>query len=308
MTEYKSSFVLGVDLGGTKVEACLMDQSRRCLARKRIPSEPEKGLDRVIGNIKALADRVAGKVRYEAVGIGTPGTFVPSEGRLCGAPHTPVYETPGFMARLQEALGVTMLVENDANCLALAEFFSSCKGRYRYVLAVIMGTGMGSGLILDDKLYRGPKGAAGEIGHMTVDIDGRKCECGRRGCAEAYLSGPSHSRRFKEITGRDLPLEEIYRLYEAHDPDAVTLFEESCRILGEVLADVINVLDIEAVILGGGVSNLPVWYSQMDKYLRPALFGVPRKGIPIIKAKMGDSAGVLGAAYLALRYLGFMSF
>lgn len=308
MTEIQSSFVLGIDLGGTKVEACLMDEGRNCLARERILSEPDRGLDRVIENIINLANRVAGNARYEAVGIGTPGTFIPSEDRLCGAPHTPVYETPGFMARLKKALGAPMVVENDANCLALAEFFNSCKGRYRYVLAVILGTGMGSGLILDDKLFRGSRGGAGEIGHTTVDINGRLCKCGRRGCAEAYLSGPSQSRRFKEITGRDLPLEEIYRLYEARDPDAVALFMASCRILGEVLADVINVLDIEAVILGGGVSNLPVWYSQIDKYLLPALFGVPRNGIPVIKARMGDSAGVLGAAYLALRKLGFMSF
>ena len=167
---------------------------------------------------------------------------------------------------------------------------------------------MGAGLILDDRLYTGAKGGAGEIGHATVDLDGRLCECGRRGCAEAYLSGPSHTRRFEEITGRRLPLQQIFKLYREGDRDAEALFEESLRIMGEIFADMINVLDLEAIILGGGVSNLPIWYDRLESRILPSLFGVPRKGIPIIPARMGDSAGVLGAAYLALRYLGLMSF
>lgn len=303
-----STIVLGIDLGGTKVEACLMDSERRCLSRERVPSEPEKGLDQVIRNIKDLVGRVSKDFRPEVAGIGTPGTFVPDTGRLFGAPHTPVYETAGFMASLEKSLGLPLIIENDANCLALAEFFASCKGIYRYVMAVILGTGMGAGLILDDRLYSGARGGAGEIGHTTVHINGRLCECGRRGCAEAYLSGPSHTRRFEEKTGRKLPLQDIYRLYEGGDPKAVSLFEESCRIMGEVFADVINTLDIEAVILGGGVSNLPIWYSRLESHIHPSLFGVPKGEIPIIQARMGDSAGVLGAAYLALRQLGLMSF
>jgi fructokinase len=303
-----TSHVLGIDLGGTKVEACLMDSDRRCLARERIPSQPDMGLDRVILNIKNLARKVAGAADIRAVGIGTPGTFDAEEGRLCGAPHTPVYETVGFMHRLEKALERPLLVENDANCLALAEFFASCKGTYRYVMAVILGTGMGAGLILDDRLYTGAKGGAGEIGHATVDVEGRLCECGRRGCAEAYLSGPSHTRRFEEKTGRRLPLQQIFKLYQGGDRDAAALFEESLRIMGEIFADMINVLDLEAIILGGGVSNLPIWYDRLESRILPSLFGVPRKEIPIIPARMGDSAGVLGAAYLALRYLGLMSF
>jgi len=303
-----SHSVLGIDLGGTKVEVCLMDSERRCLSRERVPSEPDRGLDRVIRNITELAERVSKDHKPEAVGIGTPGTFVPDIDRLFGAPHTPVYETPGFMGKLEKSLGLPLIIENDANCLALAEFFASCKGIYRYVLAVILGTGMGAGLILDDRLYSGARGGAGEIGHTTVHINGRLCECGRRGCAEAYLSGPSHIRRFEEKTGRKLALQDIYCLYESEDPEAVSLFEESCRIMGEVFADVINTLDVEAVILGGGVSNLPLWYSRLESYILPSLFGVPKGRIPIIQARMGDSAGVLGAAYLALRHLGLMSF
>ena len=304
----KQRFVVGVDLGGTKVEACLLDTDRRVLARHRFPAEPSEGLDHVLANIENAIGQAAGGRTFEAVGIGTPGTYEPQADRLYGSPHTPVYETPGFLGRLGRRLRAPLLVENDANCLALAEYFASCAGRYRYVMAVILGTGMGFGLILDGKLYRGARGGAGEIGHTSVDIDGRPCQCGRLGCAEAYLSGPSLSRRFQEMTGEKLEVQDIYRLYEKNHPQAVQLFDDSCHVMAEVFADVINSLDLEAIILGGGVSNLPVWYEKVPSLVAASLFGIPRPSIPLIKARLGDSAGVVGAAYLALRHLGVMTF
>ncbi len=300
--------VIGVDLGGTKVEACLLDTDRNLFSRYRLPSEPSEGLDRVVQNILKVIQGVSKGRPYAAVGMGTPGTYVASEDRLYGAPHTPVYEMPGLVQMLQERLDVPLVVDNDANCLALAEFFSSCEGRYRYVMAVILGTGVGCGLILDNKLYRGSKGGAGEIGHTSIDIDGRLCECGQKGCVEAYLSGPSHTRRFFELTGKSLDLRQIYGLFEKGDPGAIRLFEESCRIMGMFFANTINSLDLEAIILGGGVSNIPLWYEKVPSLMAPRFFGVPRKTVPIIKARLGDSAGVFGAAYLALRETGHMEF
>ncbi|MBE0461567.1 MAG: ROK family protein [Candidatus Aminicenantes bacterium] len=301
-------YVIGIDLGGTKVEACLLDTDRNLLARKRALAEASKGIDRVIEVIENLIVEVSEGKQYAAVGMGTPGTYIPSEDRIYGSPHTPVYETPGMIQRLRGRLGVPVILENDANCLAIAEFFASCKGKYHHVMAVILGTGFGSGLILDDKLYRGSKGGGGEIGHTSIDIDGRLCECGRRGCVEAYLSGPSLSRRYFEISGKKMKPQEIYNLYCQGDPMAVRLFEESCKIMGEVFANAINIFDLDAIILGGGVSNLPLWYEKVPDYIEKSLFGVPRGKMPLIKAKLGDSAGVFGAAYLALRELGYMDF
>jgi predicted NBD/HSP70 family sugar kinase len=303
-------YVVGVDLGGTKVEACLMDTERKVLTRERIPVNASRGLEEVIKNIRVIVHRAAAGKSYVAVGMGTPGTYVPEEDRLYGSPHTTVYETPGFIQRLKDMLKVPLLVENDANCLALAEFFASCEGKYRYVLAVIMGTGFGTGLIIDNKLYRGASGGAGEIGHTSIDFNGRLCECGRPGCVEAYLSGPSLGRRFQEMSGEKLDVPEIYRLYLSKDPQAAALFEESFKILGNVFANIVNAFDLEAIIMGGGVSNIPAWYEKdnVQRYLKKSLFGIPRKEIPLIKAKLGDSAGVMGAAYLALRELGVLDF
>jgi predicted NBD/HSP70 family sugar kinase len=303
-----SRFAVGIDLGGTKVEACLVDEARAILARKRRPSEPDKGRERVVANILALIDEAAGGAPFEAVGIGTPGTYSAANDIMYGAPHTPLYERPGLVSLLRSRLAVPLIVENDANCLALAEFFAQCHGRYSTVMAVILGTGMGSGLILGNRLHRGPNGNAGEIGHTSIAIDGRLCECGRRGCGEAYLSGPSLGRRYAEISGEALPAERIFERYGRGDAPARRVFEESFRIMGELFANCVNALDLEAIVLGGGVSNIPLWYERVPAIMSKALFGIPGRDIPILKAVLGDSAGVLGAAYLALREMRLMEF
>lgn len=301
-------YVIGIDLGGTKVEACLMNTQRKVLNRYREPSQADMGLEHVIEKIAGVAAKTASGKPYQAAGMGTPGTYVPAEDKLYGSPHTPVYETKGFIGKLRRRLKVPLLIENDANCLALAEYFAQCKNRYNYVMAVILGTGMGSGLILDGRLYRGGRGAAGEIGHAAADMNGRLCECGRRGCPEAYLSGPSLSRRYHEKTGLRLEVPDIYRRFQSGDKHAEYLFQESCRIMAEVFANAVSILDLEAIVLGGGVSNCSVWYEQVPEIMGRLNFGVERNDIPLLKAEMGDSAGVVGAAYLALRHLGIMDF
>mgnify|MGYP001084838952 FL=1 len=303
-----SRYAVGLDLGGTKVEACLVDGTRTVLARKRRPSEPEKGRERVVANILELVAETAGSARYEAVGMGTPGTYSARDDIMYGAPHTPLYEKPGLVSLFRSKLEVPLVVENDANCLALAEFFAQCHGRFSTVMAVILGTGMGSGLILGNRLHRGPNGNAGEIGHTSIDIDGRLCECGRKGCGEAYLSGPSLGRRYAELAGKSLATEKIFERYEQGEPAARRVFEESVRVMGELFANCVNTLDLEAIVLGGGVSNIPLWYDEVPPVMDRLLFGLPGRKVPVLKAVLGDSAGVLGAAYLALREMGLMEF
>jgi fructokinase len=302
------TFVVGVDLGGTKVEACLMDTRRNILSRHRQLVRISGGLAPVLDDINTVIEQAAQGKPFAAVGMGTPGTYIEEEDRLYGSPNSLVYETPGFIQKLRDILTVPLLVENDANCLALAEYVASCEGKYHCVMAVIIGTGMGYGLILDGRLYRGARGGAGEIGHTTIDFNGRVCQCGRKGCAEAYLSGSSLGRRFYEKSGKKCTVPEIYQLYQEGDPAAKALFDETLVIMGEVFANVINALDLEAIILGGGVSNLPIWYEKLSPFINKSLFGVPRGDIPLLPARLGDSAGVIGAAYLALRHLGKMSF
>jgi fructokinase len=302
------SYVIGIDLGGTKIEVCLLDSDRNIISRKRDFSHVEEGNHKVVARTMQLISDVSASYPIEAVGMGTGGTYDPERDLLHGLPHTPSFQNEEFINLFRERLKLPLIIENDANCLALAEYYASCVGKYSYVMAVIIGTGMGSGLIFNNKLYRGAKGGAGEIGHNSIDFNGRLCECGIKGCAEAYLSGRSLSNRFFELSGKNLDVPGIYDLYNSGEQISKTFFEESCSIMGKVFANVINTLDLEAIILGGGVSNLPIWYSKVSPYIMENLFGPPEKEIPIIKAKLGDSAGVIGAAYIALREIGEMEF
>jgi predicted NBD/HSP70 family sugar kinase len=303
-----SRYAIGIDLGGTKVEVCLVDESRAILARKRRASEPRLGREKVVRNILDLVSETAAGAAYEAVGMGTPGTYSPADDIMYGAPHTPLYEEPGLVSLLRSQVKAPLVIENDANCLALAEFFAQCYRKYDTVMAVILGTGMGSGLILGNRLHRGPNGNAGEIGHTSIDVNGRLCECGRRGCGEAYLSGPSLTRRYRELSGETLDPQAIFGRFERGEPYALALFAESCRIMGELFANCVNALDLQAIILGGGVSNIPLWYEGVLPYMDKAVFGIPGRKIPVLKAVLGDSAGVLGAALLGLRTMGLMEF
>ncbi len=300
--------VIGIDLGGTKTEACLIDNDRNEIARDRVDSEPRRGTGKVIKNIVGLVNKISKGYRVSAIGIGTPGTYLHDKQIIYGVPHTQEYEESKFIPQLIENFDVPVIIDNDANCLALAEFFAAYYGKYEYVMAVILGTGMGSGLILDNKLYHGAKMGAGEIGHTSIDIYGRQCQCGRQGCGEAYLSGPSLARRYSELTGKNLKIRDIYNLYQKQEPKARILFDESCEIMAQIFANAVNYLDLEAIILGGGISNLGIWYDKVPQIMQKSLFGPPRKETPIIKAKLGDSAGVFGAAYLALREIGEMDF
>jgi predicted NBD/HSP70 family sugar kinase len=308
MLKKDKKYVIGIDLGGTKIEVCLLDEDKNLISRTRDYSNVHRGNNYVIDTTLRLINDVADGKKIEAVGMGTGGTLDPVTDKLNGLPHTPSYEDTDFIKSFRHKLSVPLVIENDANCLALAEYYASCAGKYSYVMAVIIGTGMGSGLILDNKLYRGIIGGAGEIGHNSIDFNGRICECGSRGCAEAYLSGRSLTKRFYELSGTELEVPEIYKLFEQGNSDAISFFKESSRMMGRIFANAINTLDLEAIILGGGVSNLPLWYNDVYPYIKESLFGPPREEIPIIKAKLGDSAGVVGAAYLALRKIGVMEF
>ena len=228
-----TNFVVGLDLGATKVEACVLDDERNILQRQRVPARAEKGAAAVIEVIVELVAGIGKGRALSAIGIGTPGSYLASQDRIYGAPNSVAYEAPGFITSLAAALGKPLLVENDANCLALGEYFSGLHLQHRNVLAVIMGTGFGGGMILDGHLYRGALGMAAEIGHMSIDYRGRRCGCGKLGCAEAYLSGTSITARYSERSGQAADPGEIHRRALAGEPLASEILNETMELLGK---------------------------------------------------------------------------
>ncbi len=295
--------LLGLDLGGTKIEAIVIEskENSKEVIRHRVDTEEEKGYLQVLNNIKLLVEYIENKInhKFDKLGIGTPGTIDPETGLLKNSNSQCLNGKP-IQKDLSETLDKIILIQNDANCFALAEtLLGSVKDQYpnaKNVFGIIMGTGVGGGVIINGKTVYGSQGIGGEWGHTIVTDSGDKCYCGKRGCVETVISGRALQNYYSNISGRKLKFEEIYALKDS-DKYAKETFDRLIIHFGKGLSNVVNILDPEVIVLGGGLSNIKELYSEGYKELKKYVFN-PTFNTPIIRPKLGDSAGVYGAALL----------
>ena len=280
----------GIDLGGTKIECAVLDGGR-AIVRKRVPTEADRGYDHILGQISRVLDEAGAEVgqRPSAVGIGTPGSADPRTGLMRNANTTALIGRP-LPADLGSRLGIPVWVANDANCFALAEATLGAAKGYRTVFGVIMGTGAGGGLVVDGKVLDGASGIAGEWGHNVLEPGGEPCYCGKRGCVETVLCGPALERWHARYTGEEKKLAEI----AAEDGRTI---DHLCDSFGRALSVVVNIFDPDAIVLGGGVSNVERLYSDGAEALKRAVFHDAYHPV-VLRPSLGDSAGVFGAAML----------
>ena len=295
--------LLGIDLGGTKIEAIVIEskENSKEVIRHRVDTEEEKGYLQVLNNIKLLVEYIENKInhKFNKLGIGTPGTIDPETGLLKNS-NSQCLNGKSIQKDLSETLDKIILIQNDANCFALAEtLLGSVKDQYpnaRNVFGIIMGTGVGGGVIINGKTVYGSQGIGGEWGHTIVTDSGDECYCGKRGCVETVISGRALQTYYSNISGRKLKFEEIYALKDS-DKYAKETFDRLIIHFGKGLSNVVNILDPEVIVLGGGLSNIEELYSEGYKELKKYVFN-PTFNTPIIRPKLGDSAGVYGAALL----------
>jgi fructokinase len=291
---------IGIDLGGTKIEGVVLDSNGRELIRKRIPTEREHGYRHILGRLKAMHDDLAAVVPGEPTtfGIGTPGALSPRTGLLKNS-NTVCMNGMPVKADLEALLGRKIEIQNDANCFAMAEaLLGAGKGR-KLVFGVIMGTGCGGGIVYKGEVFTGPQAIAGEWGHMSIDPQGPVCYCGQKGCVETYISGGGLENRYAERHGRRRPLKEVEAAYYAGDPQAVEFMDEFFYRFGRAMANLIDILDPDIVVLGGGVSNFRAIYTEGLAAVKKYVF-TDELETPIVKHQLGDSAGVLGAALVGV--------
>ena len=312
---------IGVDLGGTKTEAVavrLGGPDPEVLARRRIPTARDLGYEHIVAQTRALVVDVALEAGIDdvarqriGIGVGMPGSVTRrgADGSISDVPlvknsNTTCLNGRPFRADLAAALGRTdVAFANDANCFALAEAVWGAARSARVSFGVILGTGVGGGVVLRDegrvRAWDGAQSVAGEWGHVVLDPEGgAPCYCGRRGCIETYLAGPAIERAYAERGGRaGLRLAEIAELAKEGDRIASALITERLEIFGRALSIIVNVLDPDVIVLGGGVSNLEVLYDDGLKALRRWVFNDDLL-TRVVKNELGDSAGVLGAALL----------
>lgn len=273
------------------------------LYRDRLPTESEKGYDHIIGQIKKVVDKMEVAMGYKApkIGIATPGTLDPGLGLLKNCNSTSLNSRP-LKQDLEKLLGVELFMANDANCFALAEAnMGAAKELYpkaKVVFGVIMGTGVGGGVVVDGKVINGLQGIGGEWGHNFLDESGGACYCGKIGCVEKILAGPALERFYESVSGNKKSLKEVYANYKAGtDKHAKQTMERLTNYFGLGLSVVVNILDPDVIVIGGGVGNIDIIYSEGRESLKKYVFN-NRLDTPVIKPKLGDSAGVFGAAFL----------
>ncbi len=295
----------GIDMGGTKIEGVILEsrEQPRVLHRMRVPTEAHQGYQHIIGQVTTLVSRLAGAsgLRPSSVGIGHPGTLDPHTGAIKNANTTCLNGQP-FNLDLEKSLGVPVRLANDANCFAVAEALMGAAPdalpQAEVVFGVIMGTGVGGGWVVRGKGLNGRQGIAGEWGHNFLDVSGGPCYCGRPGCVETVISGPSLERFYTEKSGRYLPLRDIVEnAGTGNDAVAVQTMDRLIHYFGKALAVVINIMDPDVIVIGGGVGNIDRLYTDGVAEVRKHLFN-PRIDTIFLKPKLGDSAGVFGAALL----------
>ncbi len=303
---------LGVDLGGTKIEAVVvrveaagLDAPPRVevVSRVRVPTERDRGYDHVLHGVVGIIGEVArqaGLTALPPIGVGMPGNVTRGPAgtgpALVKNSNTTVLNGRPFRDDLMQLLGQTVRFENDANCFALAEAICGAGQGRKVVFGAILGTGVGGGIVLAGRPWAGVQGIAGEWGHVVLDPEqGPPCYCGRRGCIERYLSGPAIEEDYFRRSGVRRALPEIAAREE--DPDARATIGAMIDTFGRALATVIDILDPEVVVLGGGVSNLPMFYDRGAAAVARWVFNDELRS-SIVKNQLGDSAGVIGAALI----------
>ncbi|HLI14245.1 MAG TPA: ROK family protein [Alphaproteobacteria bacterium] len=293
---------IGVDLGGTKIAAVALDGSGRELLRRRVATP----VDDYAATLAAIRDLVAGMERElgrrGSVGVGIPGTVSPTTGLVKNANSTWLIGRP-LDRDLAEALGRPVRLTNDANCFALSEAADGAAAGAAVAFGVILGTGVGGGIVVHGDVLVGPNGIAGEWGHNPLpaprdsERPGPSCYCGRHGCIETFLSGPGLRRDHERAAGESLAPPEIVARAQSGDGPASATLERYEERLARALAHVINLLDPDVIVLGGGLSNIARLYERVPRLWAPYVFS-DRIATRLVPPHHGDASGVRGAARL----------
>jgi fructokinase len=285
----------GIDLGGTKTEGVILDADGREAFRERAATD-SSSYEAVLDGIERLYRRLvaAAEGAPHTLGIGTPGAVSRRTGLLKNSNTTCLNGMP--LARdVRARLGRELTIENDANCFALAEALQGAGRGHRVAFGVILGTGCGGGLVIDGTVHRGLQSIAGEWGHTVIDPAGPVCYCGARGCVETFISGSGLEARDAERTGARRPAGEIVAAWRAGEPAATAAMDDFFARFGQAVANLIAVLDPDVIVLGGGLSNVAELYSRGTEAVRSRVFSDSLE-TPIVRHRLGDSAGVIGAA------------
>ncbi len=299
-----SQYKWGFDLGGTKIEAVILDSldNNKIIERQRVPTLSSEGYDTVINQVKTLLNIMRDKSGLDTneIGIGTPGRLDPESQTMKNSNSTCLNGQP-LLDDLKDRLALDVKIENDANCFALSEAIYYTSNGYKnaqVIFGVIMGTGVGGGIVVNGKVIGGLHGIGGEWGHNHLDDSGGDCYCGKVGCVEKVIAGPALEKYFASISSTSKSLKDINQMaIDNTDAHAVQTIDRLHQMFGKGIAPILNFLDPDIVILGGGVGNIDSLYTEGVEAIKPYHFNTHLK-TRFLKPHFGDSSGVIGAALL----------
>ncbi|HWY57809.1 MAG TPA: ROK family protein [Terriglobales bacterium] len=323
MIETNDTLVVGVDIGGTKVAAGLVNRKGEIKAQVRTPMvanrEAGEGLAAVLSAIDLLLENDA-RARIRGIGICAPGPLDPTTGVVVNPPNVPCWRNFPLAAEIEKVYRVPVKVENDANAAALAEAYWGAGRGYRHIFYAGIGTGIGTGIVFGGRIYNGRTGAAAEGGHMSIDYRGPLCGCGKPGCIEVLAAGPAIARRARaklssEPSSRSSILdlangnidavtsEMVGHAYAAGDELAKQTLEETVQLLSLWLSNIIDLLEPDVIIIGGGVAAmLNSFFGEISKWLSEYCINSRWQEIPLLKAHYGKDSGIAGGAALCSEY------
>jgi fructokinase len=297
----KKIFKFGVDLGGTKTEAVILDNENQEIFRKRIPTNQEGGYEIILNDIFSLYQEMVDKVDnfQHTFGIGTPGAVSRKTNLIKNANITCMNGRP-FVQDLEKLMNRKIARQNDSNCFAMAEANMGAGKGKKLVFGAIIGTGVGGGLVMNGKLISGLQQIAGEWGHSIINSIGQRCPvCGKIGCIETFISGRGVEEKYFELHGERIPMREIIKRYRSGDDKCKLLMSDFFAYFGKAFSNLIDILDPDIIVIGGGLSNIEELYVVGVNKVRDYVFNDELK-TPIVRNKLGDSAGVLGAALIGI--------
>ncbi len=299
------NLVLGIDVGGTSVKFGVVDTQGNILARSMMSTQPhacnpQDLISALFAHIRTfLKDSRLALSQFRGIGIGLPGSVDPFEGLVIFLPNIQGWNNVPLRKICEAEFGLPTVLENDVNMITLGEWKFGAGQGHNDLLCFTLGTGVGGGLILGGKLYRGPGFVAGEIGHMPLNESGPPCNCGGYGCFEAYVGNQQLLEKISRVFGKDLSIPDVHLLAEKGDPTALNFFEETATHIGNGLVGVVNLLNPPLIIMGGGVSNnFPFLYPTIQKVITARAMKVQAQMVKIVHAALGYDAGILGAEVL----------
>ncbi|MBU4346551.1 MAG: ROK family protein [Candidatus Omnitrophica bacterium] len=297
-------FIIGVDLGGTNLKIALLDLKYRikdknilstqvCLKKENLISTIADAINKIIENNRIKRTDILG------IGLGLPGPVDIKRGLVHFLPNIAGYTEVNFAQILKRRLGLPVSLDNDANLMCLAEYKLGAAKGFKNIVCLTLGTGVGGGIIIEGKLYRGSNDAGGEIGHIPINERGPRCNCGGIACLETYIGNNSILREARRLFRRDISLEELSSLAKKPDKRAQALWSKIGGRLGVALVGVVNLLNPDCIVIGGGVAGAgKILFARLREVISRQAMSVQSRHLKIVKARLGNNAGLIGAAIL----------